>query len=51
MADPFETLRAPVVPADPDADFAARLRARIRDALDVTGPAGPGGEAAPEAMR
>lgn len=37
MADPFEALRAPLVPADPDADFAARLRARIRAALDLGG--------------
>ncbi|HWC11887.1 MAG TPA: VOC family protein [Acidimicrobiales bacterium] len=38
MADPFEALRAPVVPADPDRGFAARLRARIQEAL---GPAVP----------
>ena len=46
MADPFEALRAPVVPADPDPAFAARLRARIQEALDLTEPAGPGDEAA-----
>jgi predicted enzyme related to lactoylglutathione lyase len=50
MADPFEALRTPVVPTDPDPDFTARLRARIQEALDLPGPAGPGGEAAREAM-
>lgn len=34
MADPFEALRAPVVPADPDPGFAARLRARVAEALE-----------------
>ena len=33
MTDPFESLRAPVVPADPDPDFARRLRARMEAAL------------------
>jgi uncharacterized glyoxalase superfamily protein PhnB len=37
MADPFEALAAPVVPADPDPDFADRLRARIEQALDLQG--------------
>ena len=32
MADPFELLREPVVPADPDPDFAASLRARLERA-------------------
>ncbi len=34
MADPFGVLRAPVMPADPDPAFAARLRARLERALD-----------------
>jgi uncharacterized glyoxalase superfamily protein PhnB len=29
MADPFEALREPVTPADPDPDFAERLRMRL----------------------
>jgi predicted enzyme related to lactoylglutathione lyase len=33
MTDPFDALREPVVPTDPDPDFAARLRARIERAL------------------
>jgi len=33
MTDPFDGLRAPVVPADPDPAFAARLRARLERAL------------------
>ncbi|HEX2275306.1 MAG TPA: VOC family protein [Acidimicrobiales bacterium] len=41
MADPFEALRAPVVPTDPEPTFAARLRARIEQALDEPGPAPP----------
>jgi len=35
MTDPFEVLRAPVTPADPDPQFAARLRARLARALDL----------------
>jgi len=35
MADPFRVLRAPVTPADPDPEFAARLRARLERALDL----------------
>ena len=35
MADPFDALRAPVAPADPDPVFAARLRARLERALDL----------------
>jgi uncharacterized glyoxalase superfamily protein PhnB len=31
--DPFEALREPVVPVEPDPDFAARLRARLERAL------------------
>ena len=31
--DPFVTLRAPVLPATPDAGFAARLRVRLEEAL------------------
>ncbi len=34
MPDPFEALRAPVVPVDPDPAFAARLRARLQRALE-----------------
>lgn len=33
MTDPFETLRAPVVPTDPDPTFAAQLRHRVERAL------------------
>ncbi|MFC4586779.1 VOC family protein [Sphaerisporangium corydalis] len=33
MSDPFDALREPVVPVDPDPRFAARLRARIERAL------------------
>jgi predicted enzyme related to lactoylglutathione lyase len=33
MADPFDTLRQPVVPTDPDPDFAASLRGRLERAL------------------
>ena len=33
MPDPFDALRAPVVPTDPDPGFAARLRARLEQAL------------------
>lgn len=33
MADPFEALRAPITPVDPDREFAARLRARVETAL------------------
>lgn len=33
MADPFEVLRRPVVPVEPDPMFAARLRARLERAL------------------
>ncbi len=35
MPDPFEALRAPITPADPDPAFAARLRARLVRALDL----------------
>lgn len=35
MADPLEVLRTPSAPADPDREFAARLRARIERALDL----------------
>jgi len=37
MTDPFELLRAPVVPTHPDSSFAARLRARLEHALDLSG--------------
>jgi predicted enzyme related to lactoylglutathione lyase len=33
MTDPFDALREPAVPTDPDPDFAASLRARIERAL------------------
>jgi len=33
MTDPFDALREPVVPTDPDPDFAVSLRARIERAL------------------
>jgi predicted enzyme related to lactoylglutathione lyase len=33
MPDPFDALRAPVTPAEPDPAFAARLRARLERAL------------------
>jgi uncharacterized glyoxalase superfamily protein PhnB len=39
MTDPFEALREPVVPTDPDPHFAARLRARLERAL--LAPEGP----------
>ena len=35
MADPFAQLRAGLEPAEPDAGFAARLRARIERALSL----------------
>ena len=34
MTDPFDALRTPVVPADPDPAFTARLRARLQRALE-----------------
>lgn len=35
MPDPFETLRAPLTPIDPDPAFAAHLRRRLGRALDL----------------
>ena len=35
MADPFASLRTPVVPTRPDPAFEARLRARLEDALTL----------------
>jgi predicted enzyme related to lactoylglutathione lyase len=35
MSDPFEALRTPVVPIDPDPEFSAQLRARIERALSL----------------
>jgi uncharacterized glyoxalase superfamily protein PhnB len=35
MADPFDALRAPIVPEDPDPVFATRLRARLLRAFDL----------------
>ena len=37
MPDPFEALRAPITPVDPDPGFAARLRARMVRALTIPG--------------
>ncbi len=38
MTDPFDALREPVTPADPDPDFAARLRTRLtREVFISTG--------------
>jgi uncharacterized glyoxalase superfamily protein PhnB len=38
MTDPFDVLRAPVTPADPDPDFAGRLRLRLtREVLASAG--------------
>lgn len=36
MTDPFEALREPVTPADPDPDFARRLRERLIDEVVTT---------------
>jgi hypothetical protein len=33
MTDPLDALRAPITPVDPDPIFAARLRERLRRAL------------------
>src|SRR5579872_1425493 len=35
MPDPFDTLRVPDIPVDPDPAFAARLRARVARALTL----------------
>ncbi|MBA2552444.1 MAG: glyoxalase [Geodermatophilaceae bacterium] len=35
MTDPFDALRMPVTPADPDPSFATRLRARLERALTL----------------
>jgi predicted enzyme related to lactoylglutathione lyase len=35
MPDPFEVLRSPLHPVEPDPDFAARLRARVERALSL----------------
>ncbi len=35
MSDPFEALRSPVVPTDPDPSFASTLRARLEQALQL----------------
>ena len=32
MTDPFEVLRTPLIPVDPDPEFAATLRARTNSA-------------------
>ncbi|HEX3923432.1 MAG TPA: glyoxalase, partial [Streptosporangiaceae bacterium] len=38
MTDPFEALREPVTPVDPDPDFAGRLRLRLtREVFAPTG--------------
>ena len=49
MTDPFDTLREPVVPTDPDPDFAASLRARIERALAL--PRGVAVTVLPEEIR
>lgn len=41
MPDPFDALRAPLVPLAPDPAFAARLRARVAAALAPHNPGGP----------
>jgi uncharacterized glyoxalase superfamily protein PhnB len=38
MTDPLDALRAPIVPADPDPAFAARLRERLQRALLARSP-------------
>lgn len=37
MTDPFDALREPVTPVDPDPEFAARLRLRVTDHIIDTG--------------
>ena len=51
MADPFEALRAPTVPTDPDPAFATRLRARILGALEPRGANVPTRPSQPETSR
>jgi uncharacterized glyoxalase superfamily protein PhnB len=46
MTDPFEALREPVTPTDPDADFARRLRQRLTREV-VTTPGGTMSHQAP----
>lgn len=48
MPDPFDTLRAPVLPVDPDPAFAARLRERLARALHDPSPARPEGGTMPD---
>jgi uncharacterized glyoxalase superfamily protein PhnB/catechol 2,3-dioxygenase-like lactoylglutathione lyase family enzyme len=44
MTDPFEALREPVTPADPDPGFARRLRQRLtREVVASTAPTAPTG--------
>lgn len=40
MTDPYEALREPVIPADPDPDFAGRLRQRLTRKIVATPPGG-----------
>ena len=40
MTDPFDALRAPVQPTDPDPIFAARLRERLRKEILERGSRG-----------
>jgi predicted enzyme related to lactoylglutathione lyase len=35
MTDPFDELRTPIIPLDPDPSFAARLRSRVERAFDL----------------
>jgi uncharacterized glyoxalase superfamily protein PhnB len=41
VTDPFEALREPVTPVDPDPDFAGRLRQRLTREVFASSPGGP----------
>jgi predicted enzyme related to lactoylglutathione lyase len=43
MTDPFEALREPVTPVDPDPGFAGRLRQRLTREVFAPSPSSPGG--------
>src|SRR6266436_5940322 len=43
MTDPFEALREPVTPVDPDPEFAGRLRMRLTREVFAPPFAAPGG--------
>lgn len=51
MRDPFESLRDPVAPADPDPGFAAGLRARLADVLALPRGVEPMPESTTEVTR